>query len=248
MKKLCFILVAISASFVVNAQEGIRLGVKGSYSSTWLFNKNVSDQNASLDYASTFSGGFGAQAIFMFSETYGMSAEVNLNNQHQKYDGYANGNANDKFTNEIKLSYIDIPVMFRVSSPRGPFFELGPQFCLLTGAKETFDYSPNSAASYTDKDFKDDFKGFGVAAVLGFGIDIKLAEMLNLTTGFRFGYMFSDATTEYTLAEATALNANDKLSNVSAFSHSDDKGNFKYQPTSRAYGGLQLGLQLKIGK
>ena len=186
MKKIVVIAVLLTCFTAVQAQEGVRLGVKGSFFSTWLFNKNVSDQNASLDYASTFSTTFGAQAVFMFAETYGMTAELVYASHHQKYDGYI-GNEDAAFTNEIKLSYIDIPVLFRVASPKGPYFEIGPQFSLLTGAKETFDFEPTDIGDYSNKDFKDDFAGFGVAGVLGFGIDIKLSDMVYLTTGLRFG-------------------------------------------------------------
>lgn len=247
MKKIILVAALLTGFVSAQAQEGVRLGVKGSYFSTWLFNKNVSDQDASLDYASTFSTAFGAQAVFMFAETYGMSAEIVAASHSQKYDGLI-GNSDDlPYTNEIKLNYIDIPVMFRVSSPKGPYFELGPQFCLLTGAKETFTLENDPGnTSYSDKDVKDDFTGFGIAGVLGFGIDIKLSEMINLTTGLRFGYMFSDATTEYTADELD--NLGDKASLVSAFSHYNTDYKLDYQKSNRAFGGLQIGLQFQLGK
>jgi hypothetical protein len=138
--------------------------------------------------------------------------------------------------------------MFRVSSPQGPYFEIGPQFCLLTGAKETVEYEKDNYRSYTDKDVKDDFTGFGVAGVLGFGIDIKLSEMVNLTTGLRFGYMFSDATTEYTEDESNNLSDQEKLSNVAAYSHTNSEDKFEYQKSNRVFGGLQLGLQFQLGR
>lgn len=247
MKKILAIAVIMASLSSAQAQEGIRLGAKGSFFSTWLFNKNVSDQNASLDYVSTFSPTFGVQAIFMFKETYGMSAEIIYASHKQKYDGYV-GNENNTFTNEIKLSYIDIPILFRVSSEKGPFFEIGPQVSLLTGAKETFELANSSAFNYSDKDVKDDFAGFGVAGILGFGIDIKLTDMINLTTGLRFGYMFTDATTEYTEAEASDLSDKDLLSLVSSASHTNDKNKFEYQKSSRAFGGLQLGIQFMLDK
>lgn len=247
MKKLILAVALAAGITTVQAQEGIRLGVKGSFFSTWLFNSNVSDQNASLDYASTFGTAFGVQAVYMFAETYGISAELNFASHNQKYDGYIE---NDKFpfTNEISLKYIDIPVLFRVSSPKGPYFELGPQFCLLTGAKETYDFPSDNSSNYSNKDFKDDFNGFGIAGVLGFGIDIKLSEMVNLTTGLRFGYMFSDATTEYTEDEAGALFQDDNLSYTAIYSHTNKDGDFEYKKSNRVFGGLQLGLQFQLGK
>lgn len=246
MKKILAITVILMTSLSsAQAQEGIRLAAKGSFFSTWLFNKNVSDRNASLDYASSFSPTFGVQAIFMLKETYGISAEVIYASHKQKYDGYM-GNEENTFTNEIKLSYLDIPILFRVSSPKGPFFEIGPQVSLLMGAKETFELDNTSTGNYSDKDVKDDFAGFGVAGVLGFGIDIKLSDMVNLTTGLRFGYMFTDATTEYSENEFDAASDLKVLSNISGVSHTNTENKFSYQKSNRAFGGLQLGVQILI--
>ncbi len=251
MKKILALTVLVAGLSSAQAQEGMRLGVKGSFYSTWLFNKNVSDQNASLDYASSFSPTVGAQYIIMFKETYGMSAEVIYASHTQKYDGYL-GNDKNVFEVETKLSYLDIPLLFRVSSPKGPYFEIGPQFSLLMGAKETleFDLASSNDEEHTDKDFKDDFAGFGVAGVLGFGIDIKLTDMINLTTGLRFGYMFTDATSEYSEDELADL---DEQSAASYFAHyeaekglGDPKNELSYKKTSRAFGGLQLGIQFVL--
>ncbi|MFN0190050.1 MAG: porin family protein [Bacteroidia bacterium] len=249
MKKILAIAVIVITSLSsAQAQEGIRLGAKGSFFSTWLFNKNVSDRNASLDYASSFSPTFGVQAIFMFKETMGVSAEIIYASQKQKYDGYNDGNENRTFTNELNLSYIDIPILFRVSSPKGPYFEIGPQASLLMGAKETYSEIFDATDNYSDKDVKDDFAGFGVAGVLGFGIDIKLTDMINLTTGLRFGYMFTDATNEYDITELVTRSFADQLSNVSGSSHFDTDNKLAYQKSDRAFGGLQIGVQIVLGK
>jgi outer membrane immunogenic protein len=256
MKKILAIALLVAGLSSAHAQEGVRLGLKGSFFSTWLFNKNVSDQNASLDYASSFGPTVGVQAIFMFKETYGMSAEIVYASHKQKYDGYF-GDEDNVFNVETTVSYLDIPLLFRVASPKGPYFEIGPQFSLLMGAKETLEFDQNSSSefNYTDKDFKDDFAGFGVAGVLGFGIDIKLTDMINLTTGLRFGYMFTDATTEYSENELEDLSDKENLSATSSFAHYEaEKGlgnpqnKVAYQKTSRAFGGLQLGVQFMLGK
>ncbi|MBL7923310.1 MAG: PorT family protein [Bacteroidia bacterium] len=255
MKKILAIAVLVTGLTAAQAQEGFRIGAKGSFYSTWLFNKNVSDQNSSLDYASTFSPNFGIQAIYMLKETYGISAEVVYSMHNQKYDGFLN-NDDNVFNLETKLSYLDIPILFRVSSPKGPYFEIGPQFSLLMGAKETVEYekSAMSDEAYDNKDFKDDFASFGVAGVLGFGIDIKLADNINLTTGLRFGYMFTDATTEYSEEELVEKDQNDvDISGATYFAHmsaehslGDARNDLDYKKTARAFGGFQLGIQFML--
>ena len=84
-----------------------------------------------------------------------------------------------------------------------------------------------------------------MSAVLGFGVDIKLSDAVNLTTGLRFGYMFTDATTEYTEDEAST---NDDLSAFAAIAHTNTDDKFDYQPTNRVFGGLQLGIQVLLDK
>lgn len=248
MKKTILALLFIGTMQTLQAQEGVRVGIKGAFNSTWLFNNNVSDVGPSLDYESTFGSSFGAQAIFMFAETYGMSAEVLFSSHNQKYVGYYNKNEANSFTVEDKISYLDIPLLFRVSSPKGPYFEIGPQVSFLTGAKETYDEALFTTDDYSDKNFKNDFNGFGLSGILGFGVDIKITDNINLNTGLRFGYTFTDATTEYSLVEATELALKDQLSVNAQQNHSgkdDGKGGsvFDYQKSSRAWGGLHLGIQ-----
>lgn len=248
MKKTILALLFVGAMQSLQAQEGVRIGVKGAFNSTWLFNKNVSDVGPSLDYESSFGSSFGAQAVFMFAETYGMSAEVLFSSHNQKYVGYYNKNEANSFTVENRISYLDIPLLFRVSSPKGPYFEIGPQVSFLMGAKETYDEALFATNDYSDRDFKDNFNGFGFAGILGFGVDIKISEKITLNTGLRFGYAFTDATTEYSLVEATELSLKDQLSVNAEQNHTgkdDGKGGsiFDYQKSNRAWGGLNLGLQ-----
>jgi hypothetical protein len=247
MKRILIVLLLGAFVTSVQAQEGSRLGVKGAFNATWLFNKNVSDKNASLDYASSFGSSFGLQFISMLSDQFGVSAEVLVSSHNQKYDGEFDDSSS--FTNEVNLTYIDIPLLFRVASEKGPYFEIGPQLSLLSGAKETIDFTPGTIGDYSDKDFKDDFNSFGISGVLGFGIDISLTEKLILSPGLRFAYMFTDATTEYSAAEYNKLSDEEKLSANAAANHIEGSGNlfdpnnkFNYAKTNRATGGLHVSL------
>lgn len=247
MKRILIVLLLGAFVTSVQAQEGSRLGIKGAFNATWLFNKNVSDKNASLDYASSFGPSFGLQFISMFSEKYGISGEILFSSHNQKYDGDLGNNVT--YTNEVNLTYIDIPLLFRVATASGPYFEIGPQLSLLSGAKETFDISPGSIGDYSDKDFKDDFNSFGISGVLGFGIDISLTDQWILSPGLRFAYMFTDATTEYSENELNALNDAEKLSLNALANHTEGSGNlidpdnkFGYAKSNRATGGLHISL------
>jgi hypothetical protein len=255
MKKTLLALILACGAFSVQAQDAMRIGAKGAFNSTWLFNKNVSDVGPSRDYASSFGGSFGAQFIYNWSESYGVNVELLYAGQNQKYDlNFGTEKDPLNFVVEDNIKYLDIPVLFRMSSPKGPYFEIGPQASLLMGAKESFTGETTSAADYSDRDFKDDFKGFGLSGVLGFGVDIKLSDNLFLNTGLRFGYMFTDATTEYTEKELEAKSSTipSGVSLNAGFNHYStevDKNNnpiFDYQKSNRVFGGLNIGIQYQI--
>lgn len=246
MKKILALLLITCSVGTAIAQEGLRFGAKGAFYSTWMFNKNISDEGPELDYASTFSPTFGINGIYMFQERYGVSVDLIYAAHNQKLDGFVGQEKdNNTFEYELKSSYLDIPILFRASTPSGPYFEIGPQFSLLMGAKESLDFAESNEFDISEENIKSDLRGFGMSAVLGFGVDIKLSDAVNLTTGLRFGYMFTDATTEYTEDEAST---NDDLSAFAAIAHTNTDDKFDYQPTNRVFGGLQLGIQVLLDK
>jgi len=232
MKRLLSLLVFVSFVTLTNAQ-GFRLGLGGGFNSTWLANTNVSDQGDDLDFAVTFGGSIGIEGIYSFSEKTGVSAALLYSGQNQKYEG-KDGNRN--IETKVKMRYLDIPVLFRLTSPSGTYFEFGPQFGFLMSADEVGDIGP-------DIDIKDAFEGTNIAGVLGFGVDIDASETIIITTGLRLGYGFTDVTTEYsTEGELTTDVVDGKAGTPNYWAHYDNKNNFGYEKTSRIFGGLKLGV------
>ena len=255
MKKFLLALVLVCGCLSLQAQDAMRIGVKGAFNSTWMFNNNVSDVGPSLDYASTFGSSFGVQFIYNWSESYGIETELLYTGFNQKYDLNLGNDKNPiNFSVEDNIKYLDIPVLFRMSSPKGPYFEIGPQASLLMGAKESFKGEISSNNDYSKRDFKSDFKGFGLSGILGFGVDIKLDDNVFLNTGLRFGYTFTDATTEYTKLQMEEMSSTNpsSVSINAGFNHTstenDKNGNpiFDYQKSHRAWAGLNLGVQFQF--
>ncbi|MFM7015149.1 MAG: porin family protein [Bacteroidota bacterium] len=247
MKKLILVAALAAITFGAQAQGEMTIGLKGAFNYTGLFNNNVSDQGFELDYAPTTGGSFGASFNYRLAEKYSIDANILISGHNEKYDlNFGTEAKPSPATLEDKLKYIDIPVLFKLGNGHGAYFEVGPQFSFLSSAKETFTYASAPTVNYTDKDFKNDFKGFGLSGVLGFGADFELNDNLGLTAGLRLGYAFTDATVEYTLTEAAALDANDNLSMNAMFNHTNKKGDFDYQKTTRAWAGLNIGLTYKL--
>jgi hypothetical protein len=240
MKRVLIIVALVSASMVVQAQN-VRLGLSGGINSTWLMNKNVFDQNDGLDIAASFGGRIGIDAIYSFSEKVGVSVGVNfLSSHNQKYTGDATGIDGDL---TVKLKYLDIPILFRLTSTSGTYFEIGPQFGILNSAKET--YEGNSTGfDYDNISVKNGFETTNIAAILGFGVDIDVTDNIFITTGLRLGYGISDVTKEFSSPLNLVLGTN---SAATEFAHMDDDGQFNYEKTSRVFGGLHLGVSYKFG-
>lgn len=249
MKKALLTVVVILAALSVQAQN-VRVGLSGGVNSTWLMNKNVFDANDELDIAASFGGRFGIDAIYSFSEKAGISVGVNfLSTHNQKYTG---DDGNNNFDGKVKLNYLDIPLLFRLTSTGGTYFEIGPQFSFLSKAEEELE-SDISFLNYSGKDVKNSFNSTNVGLILGFGVDIDVTENIYITTGLRLGYGFSDVTKEYD-SEAALPDAGPFGTNSfpNYWAHYEDAGTendsqFKYEKTSRVFGGLHIGVSYKFG-
>ena len=261
---LTLILITASCSMAMAQDEPNRIAIKAAYSSTWLLNKNVSDKNDMVDYASSFGPSFGIQYIRMLSEKVGLDIEILMSNHVQKYDGEDISTdlgitTTTTLTLEDRLKYLDIPILLRTGDGGGLYFEFGPQFSFLMNAEEDFgmtSYGPGFSFgdSYSDKDVKDDFNDFIVSGVIGVGIDLALTDNLSLGGGLRLAYGFSDASTEYSKEEFNAKSDAEALSANSAIIHTTgadlsqgaNQEQFGYEKTARVSGGIHLALTYRL--
>jgi len=76
MKKLILVAALAAITFGAQAQGEMRIGLKGAFNYTALFNNNVSDQGYELNYAPTTGGSFGASFNYRLADNY--SLDVNL--------------------------------------------------------------------------------------------------------------------------------------------------------------------------
>ena len=245
MKKALLTIAVAAAAFTAQAQD-FRLGLGGGINTTWLANTNVSDAGDELDFAVTFGGSVGLEGIYSFSEKAGVSIGFLSSGHNQKYEGeISSGTTTETWESKLKMRYLDIPILFRLTSASGTYFELGPQIGILTSAKEDGENS-SGLVNYEDRDVKGSLNGTNVAAILGFGVDIEASENIIVTAGLRLGYGFTDVTKEYTTSEFAALN-DEEVAGATSAAHVNDKGDFSYEATNRVFGGLHLGVSYKFG-
>lgn len=249
MKKALLTIAVVIAGLSVQAQN-IRVGLTGGVNSTWLMNKNVFDANDGLDIAASFGGRFGLESIYSFNDKIGVSLGLNfISMNSQKYTGDKTGLDGDLTT---KLKYFDVPLLFRLTSGSGTYFEIGPQFGFLGKAEETYKGNTVSTFDYSDVDVKNAFESTNIALVFGFGVDIDVTENIFITTGLRLGYGFTDVTKEYAtglefLADNPEALTNNAIYLTSTAAQTDDNGDRNYEKTSRVFGGLNIGVSYKFG-
>ena len=134
MKKIFLGLALIATGFSVNAQKQFNIGLGGGIYSTWLVNKNVSDQGDNLDFAVTFSPQIGVNASYYFNEKLGLSTGLLFSGHSQKYQGEFKFGTTILATYEAKakLSYLDIPLLLRFGGGKnGAYFEFGLSLVFL---------------------------------------------------------------------------------------------------------------------
>lgn len=136
-----------------NAQTGIKYGVKGGF--------NLSSYTGGGDIGSNtgFKPGFAAGVLVNFGTSDNTSIQIEgLYSQKGAFIDQANytGAPLSQYNGQqyrSTLSYIDVPVLFKVNTGdegKGIFFELGPQASFAVGAREFF--RPQGAKAGSDQE------------------------------------------------------------------------------------------------
>ncbi|HNQ13051.1 MAG TPA: porin family protein [Bacteroidia bacterium] len=249
MKKTLLTLSLIAAfPCIMNAQSFI-LGAKIGYNTTWLMNKNVFDQDEDLNPNTSFGANFGLSGYFYFNDKVGVGAEIHSMTVNQKYSGEFNDNPNISFDAKETVKVIDIPILLQLTNESGLYFEVGPKITLINSAEMEFEVTPTQSPSvnFSGRDVIEGYNSTLISGVFGFGVNISAGENLFITTGIRLASSFSDATKEFTEDELGHLAMDDKLGISSIFAHTNQSGNYKYEKTTLATGGIILGIFYRFG-
>ncbi|MEY4571851.1 MAG: hypothetical protein RLZ10_1068 [Bacteroidota bacterium] len=226
MKKLLLGLLLVGST-CANAQISVDGSVKGSYNSTWLFNKNISDQGTEQDYAMGWGSNYGVGASVYYG-VIGLGIEF-LRGSHT--GGYA-GDFLGKYNSNVKLNMTQIPLLLKLKSENGGYIELGASVNNISKATYTFDYTDSDIFDGSSNETSNYSKSY-TSVILGFGANVKLIKAipLSLNVGMRLQYGLTDA------KGVDALGNN--LSNSLLYS--------TYEKTNAASGGIMLGLNYTFG-
>ena len=184
MKILLLFLFLLTCT-ITNAQDWLYfIQAKGIVNSTFIVNNSViSDKNQSNAFALGGNGGIGASIIY--DNTVGASVDVLFGTHTANYSGKYNvGPIESSYTSKVKLTTVQIPILFRLDSEEG-YLEIGPQLNVITSAN----YSSNSPI-FMDDQVMNAYKKISWSGVLGVGSFRELGKRspLSLSFGLRVHY------------------------------------------------------------
>lgn len=190
MKKTILVLL-LAGSMQVNAQDesqwkfGPRLGVNFS---------NITEVDDAKSKTGLVAGAF---LVYSFQEHFGVSADLlySMEGAKYKHTETTTPGTTTTYDSKLTLSYLRVPLLFnyfagQLGSAVRPKFFLGPDLGFLLAAKsesdvrvETNGSVTNSSTSESDKD---GYNGMDLGAVVGAGVNFRLAESLWLDTDLRY--------------------------------------------------------------
>ncbi|MFH1321768.1 MAG: outer membrane beta-barrel protein [Bacteroidota bacterium] len=233
MKKAILITaIALAGLTFQSPAQNLTIGVKGSFISTWLFNKYVSEAPAAEQYyVPSFGNSYGLSAAIFFNESFGIEANFFYSTHSQKYAG--EGSLTEpEYSSETYYNKIEIPLLIKIKSEQGAYFEIGPIYSVISNP--TYEYDTDQDILFyikhgsPEKDIEDAFAKDAIEGMIGLGVDIDLFHHFTLTTALRF----SASITDLKGVDATGINLSD------------------YDPpasTHSAAAGFLLGITYRIG-
>ena len=195
---------------------------KSIISSTWLLNNNISDKGDDQEYAPGWGTTYGI-GINGYFNSVGLGVEILGGTHKGAYKGTILGT---DYTSEVQLKQFQIPILLKLRGESGGYFEIGPQFNIISSARYTYDGMVNSTS-----DVKSNYENY-TSVVMGFGANVQLSKSipLGLMMGMRLNYGFTDAKG----VDALGFNLNNSLLYPT------------YEKTMAVSAGLQLGLSYKF--
>lgn len=267
MKKACILACAsIIALTSLHAQQGLHIGAQGGFNSVWILNQNNYGFQE-LDYSRKFGFLAGASVGYNVEETIGFQVDLNYATMGQDYFDLSKDfcnidNDGDNKPDKVEtfryvdLSYVQIPMMFKYTSPRkkkqivSVHILAGPTLGFLSGAQmmyeadtlalfnDTYFTVPGDSIDYmvpefyqteATEDAKSYFSTIDLGLTVDFGVDIFVTKNLYVSPALRF------------YAGATDINSKPTRE------RRKDIETGAYEGASRnAYGGLSVGIHYML--
>lgn len=159
--KTILIVLLVGINYSIAVAQNVNFGIKGGLNLSSLTG-DVSD----LDSRTSFH--FGAIAEIEISETFSIQPEVLFSSQGAK---------DSQFDEELRLNYLNLPIMAKYFAASGLSIEAGPQIGVLLSAKSEFDGE--------EEDVEEAFNDLDLG--VNFGLGYKLENGINFALRYTVG-------------------------------------------------------------
>ncbi|MFZ4520440.1 MAG: porin family protein [Bacteroidales bacterium] len=213
------------------SQKQLYFGLAGTGLSSVITNQNNYGQYFEMDYKVTFGGSGNVNIGFDFNKHIGLKLELGFAKLGQKYE---DTHGDTLYTRNVKLNYLQIPLMFKYrTGGTAQFYVMaGIQLDMLLSAKQKYIQSDsmyfktladlkNNPYNVGEETITTRYSSMDVMGRLDLGVDIHVASNIFLNVGLTMAYGLTD------------INAED-------FRIKDHTGN--YNPSHNIYGGLNVGI------
>lgn len=208
MKRFVLVLFTlIAVSYSAKSQSLFQFGVKAGGLSNWIINaRNLGDGDTT--YKASFGYTVGVTGGFYFNNRSYYSHKLKGIELGISYTGINQGFRTKEGSLFIKnyrwnLSYLDISAMFTIFpiADDGFYFQVGPQYSILLGAKATGSatkdpFGNQLAPSFSGVDIKPNLSGGNIHAAMEMGkyFNSRSSTHMGIKVGVRLDYGFTDIT------------------------------------------------------
>ena len=173
------------------AQLSFEIQGKGSYNSTWIVNKNISDKGDDQDYDLAWAYNYGA-GFNLYLGRIGVGIEGLFGSHKAGYAGTIGTTFPLNYSSVVDLKTSHIPLLLKIKGKKAGYFEAGVQMNSIS--KATYTISGDVVFPTNNNDVLNRYSKTYFSAVLGAGANIKPFNNfpLGILIGARLQYGFED--------------------------------------------------------
>lgn len=178
----------IASSF---SQISFEIQGKGSYNSTWIVNKNISDLGDEQNYDLAWSTNYGAGFNLYFGRI-GVGVEGLFGHHKAAYEGTIGTTIPLNYSSTVDLKTTHIPLLLKIKGKKAGYFEAGVQMNSISSA--TYTISGDFVYPNNPSDVMNKYSKTYLSAIVGAGANIKPFKKfpIGVLIGVRLQYGFDD--------------------------------------------------------
>lgn len=178
----------IASSF---SQITFEIQGKGSYNSTWIVNKNISDLGDEQNYDLAWSTNYGAGFNLYFGRI-GVGVEGLFGHHKAAYEGTIGTTIPLNYSSTVDLKTTHLPLLLKIKWKKAGYFEGGVQMNSISSA--TYKISGDVVFPTNNNDVMNKYSKTYLSAIIGAGANIKPFKKfpIGLLIGVRLQYGFDD--------------------------------------------------------